>query len=241
MLVCKEQYDPKIPRAIFLTKKKDPSSAALAAPHERAGFARAETLQSLPTSSSGPGARLRRLTGSVSPVRVDSGGHTFDSSELTRTPHGPPLPNPGRAPERDSRDSRAKDLAPEFTRAPRAVACFATRLSRSRHRGAQDSRRPRHPTDEQCCAQPFGRRYLRGYARLLRLDVPFCTLHLCHFGRMDGESISGHNTGSGSSSFAEALRVPVVAAKRRVQLVKKPRQKLLRCKSPSELFLNLPD
>ena len=148
MLVCKEQYDPKIPRAIFLTKKKDPSSAALAAPHERAGFARAETLQSLPTSSSGPGARLRRLTGSVSPVRVDSGGHTFDSSELTRTPHGPPLPNPGRAPERDSRDSRAKDLAPEFTRAPRAVACFATRLSRSRHRGAQDSRRPRHPTDE---------------------------------------------------------------------------------------------
>ena len=69
------------PRGVFFdcsrikqhpSPKSAPTGAALAAaPHERAGFARADTPRSILASSSGAGARLRRPTGSVFPVRVD--------------------------------------------------------------------------------------------------------------------------------------------------------------------------
>ena len=103
-------YENRTPRGVFFdcsrikqhtAAKSAPTGAALAAaPHERAGFARAHNPRSSLASSSDAGARLRRLTGSVFPARNDSGGHIFDSSRTACTPNVPLVGNPRRAPER---------------------------------------------------------------------------------------------------------------------------------------------
>ena len=119
-------------------KQHKPTGAALAAaPHERAGFARADTPRSILPSSSDAGARLRRLTGSVFPARNDSGGHIFDSSRTACTPNVPLVRNPGEPPSGSGALEGMYDIATELTRAPRADLPPRRASLRSRLRGAQ--------------------------------------------------------------------------------------------------------
>ena len=133
MVVCKEQSDPRILAlisfkiiSINLSKRRDN------------GTPRSREFRSSrdPTYASHlffrPGCASTPSHGVCFPLESWFRGAYFRLSELTRTPQGPSLPNPGRAPVRVSHDSRAKDPAAEFTRNPHAVACFATRLARSR-------------------------------------------------------------------------------------------------------------
>ena len=92
-----------------------------------------------------PGCASTPSHGVCFPLESWFRGAYFRLSELTRTPQGPSLPNPGRAPVRVSHDSRAKDPAAEFTRDPHAVACFATRprsVAPLRRPGLEESTAP---------------------------------------------------------------------------------------------------